>query len=94
MAYLRASLVSARAQKAQLQIGSDDGVKVWLNGAVVHAHNINRGYTPGEDKVEISLREGRNVLLVKVTQAGGGWVMDCRIRAVDGSKLSDLQVEE
>ena len=84
--YLRTFLRSDKAQDAQLEIGTDDGVKVWLNGKVVHANNATRGLTPGADKVKVSLKEGWNVLLLKVTQGGGQWEACARIRAADGGK--------
>jgi len=93
VAYLRTTIVSPKAQPARLEIGSDDGVKVWLNGKVVHANNVDRGYVAGQDKVTIELKEGPNVLLVKVTQGGGGWTMGCRLRAADGGKLAGWQAK-
>jgi HEAT repeat protein len=93
VAYLRTTIVSPKAEPARLEIGSDDGVKVWLNGRVVHANNVDRGYVAGQDKVAIELKEGANVLLVKVTQGGGGWTMGCRLRAEDGGKLAGWQAK-
>ncbi len=93
VAYLRATIISPQAQRARLEIGSDDGVKVWLNGKVVHANNVDRGYVAGQDKMDVALNAGKNVLLLKVTQGGGGWAAGCRIRAADGTKLPGLQVK-
>jgi hypothetical protein len=73
VAYLRARLWSAQAQQATLRLGSDDGVKVWFNGALVHSHNAFRGVTPDQDRVPVALREGLNDLLLKVTNGGGDW---------------------
>jgi len=93
VAYLRVTLVSPSTQAARLEMGSDDGLKVWLNGNAVHANNINRGYLAGEDKVPVSLKAGANVQLVKVTQGGGGWAVGVRIRAADGSRIQGLQTK-
>ncbi len=71
VAYLRAKIWSPQAQKATLQLGSDDGVKVWLNGKQIHANNAARGVTADEDKVAVSLQQGVNELLLKVTNGGG-----------------------
>lgn len=84
VAYLRTHLFSPRAQRARLEIGSDDGVKVWLNGALVHGKNAPRGVRPGEDIVAVDLREGWNTLLLKVTQGAGDWAVCCRVRGADG----------
>ena len=63
-----------------LGVSSDDSVKVWLNGEVVHTNAVNRGRggTPSnidgyQDKVEVNLVAGGNLLLVKVSERGGGW---------------------
>lgn len=91
VAYLRATVSVPAASKAQLQIGSDDGVKLWLNGVVVLARNVTRGYLAGEDTIEVELKPGANILLAKVTQGSGGWRFGCRVRAADGTKLPGLR---
>jgi HEAT repeat protein len=92
VAYLRATVHSPRAQRVQLQLGSDDGLKVWLNGRVVHRADVDRGLVPGQDRVEVDLREGENTLLLKVVQYGGGWAACCRIRGLDGASVPGLTV--
>ena len=51
-------------------------------------------YVAGEDKVAIELKAGPNVLLVKVTQGGGGWTMGCRLRAADDKAFLLPRAEE
>lgn len=86
--YLRAQVYSPAAQAARLDIGTDDGVKAWLNGQVVHESNVNRAPAPAQDKVKVSLKKGWNRLMLKVTQGGGGWAACARFRAPDGSRLT------
>jgi len=93
VAYLRTKIVSPKEQKARLELGSDDGVKVWINGQLVHANNAGRPVTLGEDKVDVTLKEGVNALLVKLTQEGGQWAMALRLRTPDGGKIEGLKVE-
>jgi HEAT repeat protein len=92
VAYLRATISSPQDQKALLELGTDDGVKVWLNGRVVHTNNAVRGCTPGEDKVNVSLKQGENLLLLKVSQGGGEWAAVARFRGPDGKPLSPIVV--
>jgi HEAT repeat protein len=92
VAYIKTQITSERDQEARLEIGTDDGVKVWLNDKVVHSNNVIRGNTPGEDKVKISLNRGVNRLLLKVTQGGGEWSACCRLRAPDGAPLNGVTV--
>jgi hypothetical protein len=93
VAYLRTILVSDRPRPIRLELGSDDGLKVWLNGDLVHANDVMRGLTPGQDVVEVSLKEGANTLLLKVNQGGGDWSACCRARAADGFRLEGVRVE-
>jgi len=89
VAYLRTRIASAKAQDAVLLVGSDDGVKIWLNGRVVHANNAVRPCAPDQDKAPIQLKQGSNALLVKVTQGGGEWSVCVRLRSPDGNNLLD-----
>jgi hypothetical protein len=72
-AYARTWIRSAKEQHVRLEIGSDDGVKVWLNGVIVHANNVARALLPGSDQVEVTLNQGWNPLMLKVTQNVMGW---------------------
>ena len=57
---------------AWVACGSDDGIKLWLNGKLVHTHNALRGYQLS-DEVTVQLKAGVNRLVVKVSQHDGGW---------------------
>jgi HEAT repeat protein len=93
VAYLRTN-VRSKSQKVRLELGSNDGIKVWLNGKVVHANNTSRTITPGEDIVEVTLRKGWNTLMMKITQSGGTWSACARLCALDGDSLTGLKVVE
>jgi HEAT repeat protein len=75
------------AVDAQLRIGSDDGVAVWLNNEPVHLNDTSRGVTVDEDQVDVRLREGANLLLVQVTQGGGGWGLCVRLCTAEGEPV-------
>ncbi len=92
VAYLRAYVRSDRGRTARLELGSDDGVRAWLNGRVVHANNTRRGVQPGEDRVQVELKKGWNELLLKVTQGGGDWAACARIVAPDGAPIEGFAV--
>ena len=92
VAYVRTIITSDRAQSARIELGSDDGAKVWLNGEVVHANNAMRGLTLGEDVFEAQLTEGSNVLLIKVSQGGGDWSLAVRLRGAMGFRLDGVDV--
>jgi len=89
VAYLRAKVWSPQTQKATLLLGTDDGVKVWLNGKQIHANNAARGVAVDQDKVPVSLQQGLNELLLKVTNGGGDWGAIARF-AGEGGPLRNL----
>ena len=91
--YARTAIWSENEQPARLELGSDDGVKVWLNGQLVHSNAASRGVTPGEDKVEIRLQRGWNPLLLKIVQAGGNWGFTCAVRDPAGQPIPDLKFD-
>jgi hypothetical protein len=91
-AYLLTHLHVPAAQRARLELGSDDGLKVWLNGECVHTHDVLRGCAQKQDVVVADLRAGWNVILLKVTNAGGGWGAALRVRGEDGGSVAGLRV--
>jgi HEAT repeat protein len=91
VAYLRTKISSDKEQKVLLEAGSDDGIKIWLNDQVVHGSNVNRGLEPGQDKVEVTLKQGWNTLVLKVTNGTGNWTACARFRALDGSTLENIK---
>ncbi|MBI2926787.1 MAG: HEAT repeat domain-containing protein [Verrucomicrobia bacterium] len=92
-AYLKTKIVVPADCGAALLLGSDDGIKAWLNGTVVHSHNIDRGAVADQDIALIKLKQGVNELLLKVTQGGGGWAACARIVGPDGLPVPGLEVQ-
>ena len=65
-------LDSPEAQQTTMLVGSDDAVKVWLNGELVHQVLIGRGADDYQDFFPVTLKQGKNVLLVAVDNRGHG----------------------
>ena len=70
--YGSATLNSPRKQETTMLVGSGDGVKVWLNGEVVHYNPTERGAGDYQDAFPVTLKQGTNVLLVAVDNRGHG----------------------
>jgi hypothetical protein len=68
-----------------MKVGSDDSIKVWLNGEVVHKNAVDRGASDYLDEFKVNLKSGKNMLLVKVSERGGGWSM---FAGIDASALT------
>ena len=58
---------------ASLLLGSDDGVRVWINGELVHTNPVYRAAEPDSDRVSVRLKKGWNKVLLKDLQGAGGW---------------------
>lgn len=89
--YLKTKVWVPSGQKAQFAVGSDDGIKVWVNDDVVHVNNVSRGVTCDEDRFEVVLDEGWNDVLLKVTQGSGGFGFCCAVRTPDGKIVEGLK---
>jgi penicillin V acylase-like amidase (Ntn superfamily) len=72
-AYLRTPIECDREERWRLEIASDDGVKAWLEGKLIHANNVLRGMEGRPDIVDVTLKKGTNHLMLKVTQNEGLW---------------------
>ncbi len=91
VAYLKTTLIADKAMPIMFEIGSDDGVKVWVNGVQVHANNASRAAAPGQDKAAVQLKKGNNPVLVKVTQGSGGWAFCLKITDANGKTISGVR---
>ncbi len=91
VAYLRTSVWSGSPSQLVLELGSDDGIKVWWSGAVVLAKNTARAVAPGQEKVHVQAKAGWNPLMLKVTQNVMGWGAVARFTNSDGSPATGLK---
>ena len=64
--YIYFRLESSRKQLATLEVGSDDGIKVWHNGKLVWTNDLNRAALPLQDSVSLNLQPGGNDILMRV----------------------------
>jgi HEAT repeat protein len=92
-AYLKTQLTVPEDCDAFLLLGSDDGVKAWLNQVVVHANDISRGDVPDQDVAPVHLKKGSNELMLKITQGSAGWSAHARIVGHDGRAIASLHAE-
>lgn len=92
-AYAFTEIELGEAAEALLLIGSDDGVKVRVNGELLHRNNADRGVALDEDRVPVSLRAGRNAILLQITQRLGGWGFCARLTGPDGVPITFERVE-
>jgi len=72
-AYAVAEIDGGKGGPVELRCGSDDGIRLWLNGALVHNHEIQRGCDIHSDHVNVTLKPGRNRVVAKIDNYTMGW---------------------
>ncbi|MCA9197127.1 MAG: PSD1 domain-containing protein [Planctomycetales bacterium] len=70
--YLRRTVTASAETPMQVQLGSDDAVKVWVNAKVVHQNDVRRGVAANQDQFSVQLNAGANSILVKIVNYSGG----------------------
>ena len=88
VAYAYAEIQVDQAQDVSLEIASDDGCQLWLNGAKVYEFLENRGWGSPPDTAKAKLSAGLNKLLLKVCEGSGTWAFRLRIKDAQGKPLA------
>jgi alpha-galactosidase len=69
--YLAREIIAQTPRPLTLYLGSDDGIRVWLNDRLVLEHDINRACSRNQEVVTVNLHKGANRLLMKVNNGSG-----------------------
>ena len=83
VAYAWAQINMAEETHGVLGIGSDDSVKVWLNGKLIHKNIVTRGVIADNDRVPVTFKKGKNQLVLKILNTGGPWGFACRLLSTE-----------
>jgi hypothetical protein len=76
-----------------IRLGSDDGIRVILNGVEVFRNTEERGVQPDSDWIVVSLLEGSNEIFFQINQIVGNWGLHYNIEPYDEEKLKNLVLE-
>lgn len=71
--YFLREVFCAVPRSFHLSLGSDDGIKVWIDGQLVVAKDTRRAAAADQEQVTIDLPAGRHQLLVKNRKCGRHW---------------------
>jgi hypothetical protein len=69
--YLVRTVTATAPVSIPLSLGSDDGVKLWVNGALVLEKKISRAALADQESVTLSLKAGENRVVLKIVNGGG-----------------------
>ncbi len=87
LAYAMTFVLSERDMECAVHVGSDEGYRLWVNGALVASRDVHRRMRFDQDVVGIRLRAGWNSVLVKVAEDEGRWEFRMRFAAPNGGAL-------
>ncbi len=90
--YVRLVFEASASCRVRLLLGSDDGISVFVDGRRILARNVTRGCRLGDDSVDAHLGRGRTTILLRVTQAGGGYGVAIRAQSLDGADVRLITV--
>lgn len=92
-AYAHLYVHSPTARPAKLLLGSDDGIKAWVNGVNVITKDRYGGWTPDQFSTNISLNSGWNHLLCKISQDGGDYQFSAQLQDMNDTSFPDLSYQ-
>jgi hypothetical protein len=72
-AFLYRTIECDAARTVELFCGSDDGLRLWLDGKVLIENSVARALGTHDERLTLALTPGVHHLLVKVTNLGGAW---------------------
>jgi hypothetical protein len=87
-------LFSPDDRRTSVLLGSDDGVRVWVNDELVHTNPSYRAAEPDQDRIWVNLKKGWNKVQIKVLQGAGGWGYYLRFSDPKGELRWGLRPEE
>ncbi len=80
-AYGHAEIPSRTDRKAEMVVGSDDTLTVWLNGREVYKFDGRRLYGSDQARFEVSLRRGSNRIVIRCGNGDGEWKFSVALTA-------------
>ncbi|MBC7286557.1 MAG: discoidin domain-containing protein, partial [Armatimonadetes bacterium] len=93
--YFAVYIMAPTPRRALLLVGSDDDVKVWVNGRLVHANSVARPVAADQDRAgPVELSGGWNLVLAKVVNRSGEWGFALRIVDESGRPFPDFKIAE
>jgi hypothetical protein len=93
--YLTRLIECERAQTVSISLGSDDSIKVWLDGKEAFAKDVGRGVAANQDQASLELPAGESQLLLKIVNGGGptGYYFKMAAETLPGPVLAAIKAQ-
>jgi hypothetical protein len=69
--YVRGFIKMEADAELPLSASSDDSIKIWVNGKLIHDNKASRGLNQSVDQLKVKLTAGDNTIVAKVTNGAG-----------------------
>ena len=92
-AYAAVTVESSQKRKVQIRLGSNDSVKMWLNGKEIWNWDnpSGRGVIFDDDVVPVTLPAGKSQILLKISNLGDNWGFCFRITDEHENRIPELK---
>jgi putative heme-binding domain-containing protein len=90
-ALLFAEVQSKSDREVTMQFGSDDTHTVWLNGEKIAEDLNSSGWKADEQTVKAKLKAGKNIMVIRCGNHGGGWQISAAVAAERSGKLFEAR---
>jgi hypothetical protein len=90
--YVFALVEAVEEREAELRVGSDDGVVLWVDGTEVARVHVHRRLMPDQERYALRLPKGFHRLLLKVEQGDGDHGVQVRFTDAQGNAARGLRI--
>jgi hypothetical protein len=96
VAYARTEFLLQEPQRIRFRFGSNDGIKVWLDGNMLLRNEVQRVVLEGNDIIDLTepLAAGSHTLVFKINQVRGEWGFVFNLSQTDDWPISLQQLSE
>lgn len=94
VSYAMATVTSPEEREVLFRFGSDDQSKIWLNGTEVFADTSAQTAILDKNTIPVTLKAGKNTILVKVCNEEMSWGFYLRVSDPDGKPIENLTINE
>ena len=94
VSYAMATVTSPDEREVLFRFSSDDQAKIWLNGTEVFTDANAQTAILDKNTIPVTLKAGKNTILVKVCNEEMSWGFYLRITNADGIPFEDLKIKD
>lgn len=88
--YIAREVFAAVPTTVPVSLGSDDGFALFVNGQEVLSKRVNRGPAENQDSAQVSLKAGRNLIVLKIVNNAGGSGYALKVGDAEGTLAGGL----